>query len=392
MLKSRVGWIVSVCLAGLLLAAYFRFSRSSTNRATTQSEGGKRGKNANVVDSASKAMGHAPLFPRRQNGELKVLPADVLREQCKRYLKAAKELQGARVSRFSREVALGLREARLLAQVRPEEVYSFAANLLGNSSSSHEERAFALYILGQLAKQGNAASVSALHSHASTDKGQLGRIALSRLAEADTNGSHKTLYWQRSRDGWHEALRAVSRWPDASSLSVLSEVVNANPGSEYPQSGTRILAIESREKIDLLLSSDCDSQIKSILEDSSHARRSWLRWAVEVAVGRKQAGMELSLRKRLDLIESAARMEALEIGRLSKRSTDEVNEAVTRSIEAEPDLDTCFDRHYDDILVALHTLGGDLKAHELKRLQMCGYACDPSERLSELIPPPAESR
>jgi len=272
-----------------------------------------------------------------------------------------------------------LREARLMARVYPDGVKRFAIPIVADPMRPILEWHYARYLSGELAAQGDREAEGELLRLAHLRHGRMSESALCTLAYVDAGGVHRGLYSERAREGQLGAIRVLGSWGDPATIDLMKGLIAANPAPEAPQSSIRLAAQDTLRKVETLLSPDADARIAALIETPSPENDAWTPWALHVAKIRKIPDLAEILRKRLDAAYRDAR-------RLEERMA--VRGGFLPSFLDEnmvTGYDYVTDNYFDDILVLQSEIGGPLTDLEKARLRHFGYACDPRERLAELL-------
>jgi len=144
----------------------------------------------------------------------------------------------------------------------------------------------------------------------------------------------------------------------------------------------RLTAEEALAKTRLVSSAVGQTEILRIIEEYARDSPS-TGWALRAAELNALDGTLPAMRKRLDADEAKARGHLDDI-RIRALGSLELPEAV-RELVTSTTLVQREDEFYDDVLVAFARMGGILTPFEQQRLRTFGYACDPKERLAELV-------
>ncbi|HXG59927.1 MAG TPA: hypothetical protein VNO22_01010 [Planctomycetota bacterium] len=292
---------------------------------------------------------------------------------------------------FEEEARTGRRESRLLAAVYPEEVLRFALNTVRDTSLERHRRRYGIVLLGYLARQGCKEAEEELVRIASLPNKEEGEQALALLAAADPQGVHRTLYWKKCQDRWLSALDAVTSWPDPFSLATLKGVQAELQTIEAAPSDL-VFSVKHRIKLlEILLSPNAEAAVLAILRNPNHPDVRDELWALRVAEIRRFEGLKDALRERLDYWQMQLQKSenAMEIFRRKWLEGDApqdpfpVAPLVQRFVSGS--LSEISDFTFDAILVLQLEIGGPLTDLEKARLRHFGYACDPRERLAELL-------
>lgn len=375
-----------VLCAGLLILAItwlLRRGWEASRSGTSANAGSTSFQQVSNQSAASRAKEGPPTGSGTSSPRLEELGGDKVVEILKRltaeYALRAAASSGEKRSRFGREVYFRLREGRLLALAYPSSVREHALQISRDPTKGYHDRQYACFVLLVLAENGDKAAEAELYRLAASGDMAEANLAFSKLASIDSSGSYRTLYWQKCREGSLEALRCVARWGDPGTVDLMNRVISANPGPEYPGSGLRLQAQENLQKLAVIMAPEGDSKILAILETPSHQQWLWAPWALEMARTRNLQGLAESLRKRLDVSENEARVfhaRRGEAGDLPPFETEFVSNEDPSSFR---------DRYLDDVLVVQALIAGPLTGLEKSRLRTFGYACDPKQRLAEVL-------
>jgi hypothetical protein len=280
---------------------------------------------------------------------------------------------------FGSERDLRLREARLIALVYPDQAKKFAVSVFCDRSRPLLERDYGCFLLARLTLHGDPAAQAELLRTARSREDPMSESALATIASIDVGGEHRGLYRERAREGSLNAIQILEFWGDPATIDLMKGLIAANPALEAPQSSIRLAAQDTLRKVETLLSPDADVRIAALIETPSPENDAWTLWALHVAKIRKIPGLAEILRKRLDAAYRDAR-------RLEERMA--VRGGFLPSFLDEnmvTGYDYVTDNYFDDILVLQSEIGGPLTDLEKARLRHFGYACDPRERLAELL-------
>lgn len=286
--------------------------------------------------------------------------------------------------RFARERGLFLREGRLLALAHPREVESEVIPLALDRTRSLDDRRFALHLLGVLSEAGAKNSVQTLFQLASSDEdGRLTSKATAYLNSVDLDGSYRSLYLNLCRKGVAPAFEALPYWVDNASIRTLEEVARSNTSDEFPEYGLRLKAEEALKRLATLTKPDWQDHACKFLE-TQEGERCWsASWALGLAKrSTSREPMLKAIRARLDG-ELAAERERY--ARVMSKNPNPVTMPSFESIYATGASFLGLSEEYDDLLVTYQELRGTASELERKRLRTFGYACDPKERLAELL-------
>jgi len=280
--------------------------------------------------------------------------------------------RGEWLTLFHRESFFHLREGRLLAAAFPEDVWALASPIAEDPQADRKDRAYSFYLLGLLAKQGNVQADAVLFRLASVPDTETADEALRNLFPSDRDGRHIPLYWARCKDWCFEAFEAVSRHGNTSSDPLLREISASTPGGVYPESSIHLLAEETLQRISLLSSPNWEEKLTKVLLDTKGDSATWAEWALAVATQKSMPNLLEVLRKRLDTGH-------LERERRIRKGLED------NFVTAPSSASLTGDGYFDEVLVVYWSLGGALKDSESRRLHTFGYACNPKERLAELL-------
>ncbi len=263
------------------------------------------------------------------------------------------------------------REARLLAKVFPEISEKVASEVVLNRDADWLERAYALSMLNYIIREGSQTASSILLTLARDFDKRIADAAMVTLADADRDGLHKDLYWERCRGGSIAAYQVLSLWPDPATISEMKRLmdVDVNPYAE-----------DVLRRLETLSSPDWEDRIASLLEDSHTPGILDPEWAIAVTRSRRPAKVMETLRERLNSGFAEAQRSWERASRGSRNVSFEMQYATVPELARLTD-----DPDYDQMLVAYFEMGGKLMDVELKRLRTFGYGCDPRERLLELM-------
>jgi hypothetical protein len=368
MLFVRRYWWLGAILVIALVALWTRYrdsedvtgKRSGTPLSFSQPSGGK----GSASPPATPSPKPLPITP-----SLKSLRIDFKRV-WEDFLERRKEMfqYGDGNSRFEKEKLRLLREARLFALAYPEEAQKLALPVALDSTRDWLERCYAVDVLGFLAKNGSTEALSALLSLGRDGDVRVSDTAIQGLSMSDPDGKYKDLYFERCRAGSYEAFEIVSAWCDPGTISEMKSYLGG-PNEDD--------AAEVLRRMDVLASGNWEEQIIGILRRQSTTLLHPFDWAMEVMKRRDPSTLRQVLRDQLDQALTGGR-NFWEEFHVSKRFED--------AFPSQPNIGKeVGNRRYDDLLVAYWGLGGELKDLERARLREFGYACNPGERLAELL-------
>jgi len=282
---------------------------------------------------------------------------------------------------FECQVFFHLREGRLLAWAYPEETETVACAIAQNPTAETYDRSYAIYLLGILACKGRKNAEGALLSLASASNPP-SHEALHALYTSDDSGQYRVLYLSRCSDVSLDALRMVGMWVDPRTTDLMGELIRKYPGQEFPACEIRGEAEQAMRQIEILTSPDWASQLLPILSGEKHDRFNWTEWAMRTAKMRGMPNLTDIYRKRLDRGEE--RIRRWERTLIEEGISTPENSYKRQFLEAYV-LHEADDTSFDDVLIAYSELGGKLSDLEQRRLRFFGYACDPKQRLEELL-------
>jgi hypothetical protein len=272
------------------------------------------------------------------------------------------------ITRFMLEARYGFRECRLFALTHPEEAESLARKTALEPGANADDIAASLYVLRILAQAGRPAALQTLHDIASSEVSDRGRLALAELGQADRDGAYRALYWKRCEEGVLEGYEAASNWPDPTTIKVMERITVFAAGKPDPWPDCAWMAKETIAKVQILINPASDGLEKLLKDPKDNLSTSW---AIRAGRFSKYPKLEEILRARLDA--------GLEEGKQSGSwELTHVTDGHLGSIS---------DHDFDEVLVAFSELGGKLSDWESQRLRHFGYACDPKQRLNELVGP-----
>jgi hypothetical protein len=133
------------------------------------------------------------------------------------------------------------------------------------------------------------------------------------------------------------------------------------------------------KRMDILASAQWESELGTILAESTAPDMTSQWWALEICKTRGSKVLMETLRNRLDRGFLAARKAWEEKGTAEATSFEK---SFVGSAEISR---TSQDPGFDDVLVAYSESHGQLNDFEKARLRTFGYACDPKQRLEELL-------
>lgn len=279
-------------------------------------------------------------------------------------------------SRFGLEFKVRLTHARLLALVDPERVEAEAAAMAADPTAPGR-RAWGAALLSELALAGRTRSLSLLRSLAENPDPRLSTAAYHRYCRVDVRVEDRPFFETYARRGEPLAVEALSRLPDPAAGALLREI-----HAQAQAAKDRTLLLVSREALDrqaILAAPDAATRVAELLRYNPSYEE--LGWAVPVALARPAPAYVQALRDRLDreLRNSRDRFEQEQAAEAAEaRSFESLYVSNTGS-------GLMTDGAYDQALKAYWQLGGRPTELEARRLREFGYACDPAERLRELL-------
>lgn len=296
-------------------------------------------------------------------------------------------------NRFGWEREMRFREARLVALCCPDETEEWAAPLAEDAGKPARERAFAIEILGNLMAQGRPGSEAALLRIAwsaglnedGTEKDA--NLALYEIYPRDLSSKHLQLYMDKAALGLNPAFEALARSSDPAAVALCRRFAGMKENEAWQIRGEAKAALE---KMDILGSPDWATRLQRMIESPEVIMEGeGMPWAVLAARAKNLAGLDQMLRRRLDWgmwmsrewHEEWRRRTAAKNAFLG-RTTPSFEERYVADVNGETIQDPC----HDDLLVLYAEMGGQFNDLEKRRLREFGYACDPRERLLELMP------
>lgn len=292
------------------------------------------------------------------------------------------------MSRFSLEIRLHLREARLLALSLPREIREISGRLAQDRDADAISRELAVYMLGILSRSKDHDAQALLFLIASENKDALSGTALRYLAQSDAGGEYRAFFWKKAEEGMTEAVGALGNWVDPRSIEILNSITQHGQVPIGSKTEVVLVAEKSLRKQKLLQSSEAMDRVLEYLEKPYIEHQDLTDWALEI-VGFQPTPRALTiLRRRLDLGKAAALAshERLTLAKKSEGHYEPLEENPEASLVRQPDLRKLTgDGFYDHALILYSDLGGQLNDWEKRRLYEFGYACDPKARLSELL-------
>jgi len=297
--------------------------------------------------------------------------ASFLKELCKKHASGYSGFDSWEY-RFAIEQRLYYREARLCALAFPQITEQVTTAVALDPSASPVERGFAAWTLSLVATTDHPGSVSAVLQSLTRDgEPQVRDVALGGLALADKNGQLKSLYWDACRKGSLTGFSLLSQWVDPGTIGEMKAILAQQPTNTDAQ---KVL-----KRLDILASPQWESDLGVILAESREPDMTSQWWALEICKTRNSKVLMETLRDRLDRGFLAAKKAWEEKGTAEGPSFEQ---AFVRSAEISK---ASQDSGFDDVLVAYSEAHGQLKDFEKARLRTFGYACDPKQRLQELL-------
>jgi hypothetical protein len=145
------------------------------------------------------------------------------------------------------------------------------------------------------------------------------------------------------------------------------------------------------QRLEILMSPNAAASILAILRNPDHPHPGEEFWALRVAKICRFEGLKDALRERLDYWQAQLKKseDRVEILRRKWLEGDAPREPFPLAPLAQRfvsgSLSEIADFVFDDVLVLQSEIGGPLTDLEKARLRHFGYACDPRERLAELL-------
>lgn len=317
------------------------------------------------------------------DGSTRSYVKSVLEELLSKYRGKLAKAPAHDSGRFVDEAATHFREGRLLTLAYPEYMEGLLISRAKDPTLDSESRAYCAALLGLLSKAGRKDAREALIELVKGSDKRVSQAALSELSKTDLKGQYLDLYLGKCRENELVAFEAVPFWIDASVIREMEIIVAKSPGNSYPQCEIRGNAEEALAKIRMLQAPDCDQKLEAILDGSS-TKKDWFPWAVKAAAMRSLTGTLGALGRHLDRVEKSHENPASEeqralAERLKEIGADRAN-ALAQGRSPGP-----YHLNYDDALVAYSELGGELNEIQKRRLYIFGYACNPKQRLEELL-------
>lgn len=273
-------------------------------------------------------------------------------------------------------------KARLWTLAYPGDAEGIVIPIVLDSSSDPDDRELAIYSLGILAEEGYTRATGVLVEIAAAGHDPWSHRATEALVRADSDGVHRSIYWNKARQGNYAAVQALGDWVDTSSVRVLEEIqTRARSLSDGVLAG---FARESLEHIGILSSPNWVQALEPMLVVRGSKFERSFAWALRVAARRSMPGLATLLRVRLDHSENEFRQSMCAYFDISPESdlsgVKPYVDGFTHGF-----LFTQADAFFDDVLIAFARLGGQLTELERGRLQALGYLGDPKDRLAELL-------
>jgi hypothetical protein len=286
---------------------------------------------------------------------------------------------GRHYPRFELETSLFYREARLFALAFPEEAEK-AATLVAQDPTAHcFERTFAIAILFFVAQTGSRSAKDAMYALTTDRDARISDVALSGVGDTDTEGAHRSLYWSKSKEGSETAFEIASRWLDQGTIAHMKEFLSIPKDALYPQGQWRASAERVLKRLDILASPTWQTDLESILSTTEGESYSGFVWAIQVAKHKDPNWLKPILQNRIRAGIGEAKSTLARLPKESRKAFEE------QFISSPQFGNLTRDPYYDDVLVAYSEIGGTLDDLVRGRLQTFGYACDPKERLTELL-------
>jgi hypothetical protein len=224
-----------------------------------------------------------------------------------------------------------------------------------------------------IAKEGNSSALGSLFLLANDSDPRLSDLALSGIAAADTKGMYQELYREHFRRGSLTAVEILSGWWDAGTAVLMDEYFKSKSGHHYD-------AKDVLDRFGILASPSAEEQLSSLVKGNGKTESrtdSSFDWALDVLRRRNPHKLFVALRARLDRDFAAVCASSALSGEALLHAFSETSD-LTKQAQ---------DVFYDDALIAQAEIGGELTDAEKARLRTFGYACDPKERLMELLGP-----
>lgn len=389
-MSRRLLWVVTVLGGVLLLGMVVRW-RSREGRVPGRGTPSTPESGAGRLVPPGSPGGAAPAIPVMQENPSGKMVHSLDREKATRIVRqlAAKHAKAYRGRKeeipalFAREVEYRYREGRLLAMAFPGVIEEAATALATDASADRQERIYGLLLLSQLAKNGSATAKDMVFRLAYSSEESIADTALATAPGWDPEGANKDLYWSRCRQWNTIAFSIVGRWLDPGTISLMKEVVSTVPqGADSPRGECRWMAQDVLRQMEVLASPNPDEGLAAVIRREGDPSFSSSLWALDVAERRGGDFLKGVLKERLEAgIREAERV----FGALARPGEPPME--LNREFATSTDFPRIAkDEMYDHVLLAYWKTGAPLSDLQKARLRTFGYACDPLERLLELMP------
>jgi len=253
-------------------------------------------------------------------------------------------------------------ELRLFCLGYPELAKAWAEPAALTPSTPSWELRRAVFALGYLAEARFGDSENALMKLCRHPDEYIKEVAVWRLSVLDSSGRHLKLFQELAREGVQAAMEALSFTDDPETRAILKEAGTRWRNLPYPKGTFYLLVQEVQPRLDSFVAGQWEARAKkAVLEEPGPRMRGDIAWALQLGRDRRPAWFEATLRKRL-------------------RATTEAGGATLYPPRFEVQDDA-----FDDVLLALARIGGELSSEESAYLKRFGYACEPRARLGEIL-------
>ncbi len=312
----------------------------------------------------------APSRPRARTLDVMKL----LSAYAQKYRSARKESSAGGILRFCYEEVFHIREARLLALACPGAAEKHATALVLDTTANHDDRRYAAFVLGALAKNGGKSAEDSLYQISCGKEDPIIEETLWMLSEADSQGAYRTLYWTKCREAHLSAFVYAAYWDDDSTRRLFSELAQAPSDQPHPRGAIPVAARHGLEQLHMISSPSGRERFLELLQNPADRDVLWFPWALRAAAAKDLPGLDAILRRRLDAAEAIM----VKKGRIGDPQWPDL-------FVKDGNIAGGADKFFDDVLLAYAERGGKLTEMETRRLRYFGYFCDPMERLLEIV-------
>jgi hypothetical protein len=367
--------------AGIALLAGLLFILAKSGASPTRSTGASSALSGQGKGAQQKSwdggidpptQGHA--LPK-SNGNGVV--AERLPKLLNRFVQEYRSAGGAGRSRFASEEGNLLVEARLLARINPKALLDAIAKIAEDSTASPLLRNYTLSVLGILMEEGERRAAEPLRRLCEDRDSGVAGLALEILAQRDIECLYRDLYSRKAAEGEYAAMAALTLHPNDGSRSLLAAL--SRKWTDSRAAGAKL----ALRQTDMLMANDWPTSIGRIISQPGRGELEDTTWALAVARNRAPQDLSRWARNRIDRTLAKARQMRQEVAVDAGQRGIELS-AFDRDLRSAGSIPEIQDPFFDDVLVALYRIGGELSESERARLRTFGYVGDPAQRLKEL--------